>query len=472
MSTQPLPLPLSDIIQVSVSAAIGQVAPRPFNQGLIVGPSAVIPSYGAGARIQEFPSVNAMLTAGFINSDPEVIAATLYFSQNPAPFEVWIGRQDLTAIQIAVPHSGAAGTGYVPGDLVGVVQGGGSNGQLRVATVGAGGAVTALSTIVGLQGTGYTTGTGLGTTGGTGTGLEVDITAVGETCLEAVEACALANNQFYGVMCCGAADSDHLALGAYSSANWQTLLYFGSSPDVAIANGTAGNLFLQMQAVKDRAFMSYNTTQGGEYPTNLYAAAAALGAYCGFDTGLPSSAFTLAFKSLIGIAPEPLTQTQYQNILNANGNVSATYGQYQGLLYPGILESGEFFDQILYRATLVNLLQVNEMNVLVSLPKVPQTDAGEHLLIAAAQAACSTMALVGYLGPGTWEGPDVFINPNSSTPLVSNGDAMPEGYIVGAPPYSTQSAGARAARQAMPITCCIFEAGAVNSLQIQVLVDL
>ena len=40
-----------------------------------------------------------MLAAGFTVNSPEYIAAQIYFSQTPAPNEIAIGRQDLTALQ-------------------------------------------------------------------------------------------------------------------------------------------------------------------------------------------------------------------------------------------------------------------------------------------------------------------------------------------------------------------------------------
>lgn len=464
------PLPISDIVTVSVSAAAPGIAPLAFNQGLIIGSSAVIPSYGAGARIQQYPSLAAMLTAGFTNTEPEYVAAELYFSQDEPPDEVWIGRQDLTAIQTAIPHSGAAGTGYVVGDQVTVTQGGASHGVLTVSTIGGGGAVTGLTTSIGNQGTGYATATALVTSGGTGTGLEVDITAVGETLTQALEACVLVNNTgWYGFMCCGAVDADHISLAAYSTANWQTAFYFGATADAAVLNGTTGNIALQMQALKDRNILSYDTTQSSVYPNNAYAAAAILGLACGLNTGRAGSAFTLNLKPLVGVAPEPISQSQYNTLVNQNCNSCLTFGAYIGYFVSGILPSGEFFDQILYRAMLVNQIQTNLMNVLTSVPKIPQTDAGEHQLIQAVQAACANMATIGYLGPGTWEGPGVDVSPSSG---IENGEAMPQGYLVLAPPYSQQSPGNKAARQAMPIYAFINEAGAVHSVAVAVYVQL
>lgn len=464
MSTLPSSLPVSDIIVVNVSVASGAIAPRPFNQGLIVGSSAVIPSYGANARIRQYPSLAAMLTDGFIDSEPEYLSAELYFSQSPAPQFVWIGRQDLTAIKTIIPHSGNAGTGYVVGDQITVVQSGGSHGVVTVLTVTSGGVVATLGTTIGNQGTGYATATALSTTGGTGTGLEVDITAIGESLLQAVEACYALNNEWYPFMGCGAVDADHLALAAFSTANWQTALYFGSSTDAAIPAGTPGNLALQMQAANYKALLSYNTTQSGEFPNNIYAAAALMGLACGLNTGAPNSAFTLNLKQLAGVAPEPLTQTQFQAITSASCNTCASFGPYTGYVFNGILSSGDFFDQILDRAMLVNLIQTNLMNLLVSVPKIPQTDAGEQMLIAQVDAACAERAAIGYLAGGVWDGAPIL--------NLSTGQSLPLGYFNQAPPYSTQSSGDRAARKAMPISCAIIEAGAVDNVIVNVFTQL
>lgn len=461
-----LTLSVSDIVQVNVNAAAPPQASKPFNQGLIIGPSTHIPSLGANSRLRQYASLTAISADGFLITDPEYISAQLYFSQNPTPTFVWIGRQDLTAIETAIPHSGNAGTGYVVGDTVTVVQGGGSGGKLTVLTVGGGGAVTSLGTTIGNQGTGYAVATTLTTTGGTGTGLEVDITAVGETYAQAVQACALVNQSWYPFMCCNATDSDHTALAALSTANWQTYLYIGSSPDTTIPAGTAGNIALTLQATKGRYYLDFHTTQGGTFPNNVFAAAAIMGVACGLSTGLAGSAFTLNLKTLVGIAPEPLTQTQYNAIAAANCNTSTSFGPYTGVIVSGVLGSGEWYDQILFRAMYVNMIQTNIMNLLTSVPKIPQTDAGEHQLIAQVDAAASTMASIGYIGSGTWTGaPIVFSNGQVA---LTTGQSLPQGFLDVAPSFSTQSSAAQALRQAMPIYSAIIEAGAVHSVVIQV----
>lgn len=466
MATQPLPL--SNIVTVNVSVAAASVAAKTFNVGLIVGSSTVIPSYGANARIQQFASTAAMLTAGFSDTSPEYLAAEGYFGADSAPGAVMIGRQDLTAIQTAIPHSGAAGTNYKVGDVVGVTQVGASNGLLTVSAIGANGAVTTLTTTVSQQGTGYSVATGLTTTGGSGTGLEVDITAVGESLLQGVEACSLASQSWYFFSVCGAVDADHLALAQWSNANWQTSFYIGASSDSAIAAGTTNNLALQLQALKYKAALVYSTTQSGLYPDNAYAAAAVMGQAAGLATGLAGSYFQMANQTIAGVAPEPINQTQYSTITGANCNVVANFGAFQNILRMGICSSGDYIDQILFRAMYANLLQINFANQLTS-QTVPMNNPGQATLLHTADLTSATMASVGYLGPGVWQGSTITLA--SGKVGIQNGQTLASGYLNFSDTYASQTQSARQARQAMPIYSCINEANAVASITIQVNVN-
>ena len=295
-------------------------------------------------------------------------------------------------------------------------------------------------------------------------------TGAGETLLQAVEACiAVAGiGKWYPFMGCNPSDADNLALAAYSNANWQTTFYIGWSGDAGIPAGTPNNIALQMQALNYKALLTYNTTQGSLYPNNIYAAAAVMGLACGLNTGAPASAFTLNLKKLSGIAPEPLTQTQYAAIVAANCNTCASFGAYLDYFVSGVQGNGEFYDQTLDRAMLVNLIQTNLMNLLTSVPKIPQTDAGEQQLIAQVNAACASLVTIGFLAPGVWEGVPITVGNTT----IATGQSLPEGYTSLAPSFATISAGNRAARQAMPITTLVLEAGAVHSVVVNVNVQL
>ena len=82
---------LDSIVDISVLVS-PLAAPRAtFNELLIVGPTAIIDT---DERVRVYESVAELAADGFVATDPEHIAATLYFSQSPEPRKLWVGRQD------------------------------------------------------------------------------------------------------------------------------------------------------------------------------------------------------------------------------------------------------------------------------------------------------------------------------------------------------------------------------------------
>lgn len=458
------PLSLSDIVDITVTVAPSAASANPFNQGLFIGNSTVIPSYGANSRVRQYSASTfstAMLADGFTLSSPEYIAMQIYFSQTPQPSFGWVGRQDLTAISTTTLGSG--GSGWAVGDQFTIAQAGASNGIGQVDTV-TGGAVTTFHIIQ--QGTGYSVASGLVCTAvspSTGIGLTINVTVLGESLLQAAQACRTANQTWYGLAVYNPVDADNLALAEWADPLWQSTRYYVWSNDLAIASGTTGNLALQLQTLKLRVLGIYSTTQSGLYPNNIYAAAGLMGVEMGLNTGLAGSFFTVAHKQIQGIAVEPLTQTQYTNIKNAGFNVYGNFAPFQ-FLEPGFMSNGAPSFLWLYLAVLVAQLQINELNVLQSFPAVSQTNADEQLLIGAANAACALLADIGFLSGGVWQGKTVL--------NLTTGQALPLGYLNQAQPYAKQSAADRAAGKAMPIYCTIITAGAVQSLTIAVYTQL
>jgi hypothetical protein len=159
-------LDISRIVDVSVEVSGTAATRRAFNQGLIIGYTAVIP---ASERLRQYTSIDDMLTDGFISTDPEYLAATLYFSASSDPNYVWIGRQDLTSAKTIAVNTG--GTGYNVNDILTIVQSGASGGTATVTAI-IDGAISALS--VAAIGSGYDVGDVLtvvqsGASGGTAT---------------------------------------------------------------------------------------------------------------------------------------------------------------------------------------------------------------------------------------------------------------------------------------------------------------
>lgn len=460
------PLSLANIINITVQVSPTAAAVNSFNVGLFVGPSPVIPSYGGGnPRLRLYTSTTAMLSDGFTVTQPEYLAAQIYFSQEPPAFQFAVGRQDLTAVSTIT--IGAAGTGWAVGDHFNIVQGGASFGVGTVLAVTAG-----VPTSIGVftQGTGYAVATTLATTAvspSTGTGLTVNITAVGESLLQAATACRAASGLWYGLTVNAPSDADNLALAQWADPLWQSTRYYPFSSSVGIPSATAGNVALQLQALNLRVLGQYATPQSGLFPNNVYAAVALMGVEMGLNTGLAGSFFTSAHKTLVGIAIEPITQTQYTNIKAAGFNVYAEFLA-TPLEEPGFMSSGDPSFLWLNLARYVAILQNNELFVLQDNPAVPQTNAGQQLLLQAANQAGQYMADLGFLSGALWTGASLSI-PGLS---IQNGQAIPAGFLNLSQPYAQQLPSDRAAGKAMPIYSFITTSGAVQSLVIGVYTQL
>jgi hypothetical protein len=464
-------LPLSSILNVAVVISPAAAPGPSFNQALIVGPTDAIPS---SERLRLYSSINGILQDGFDSTDPEYKAASLYFGQTPQPTHLWIGRQDLTAIAAAAVGS-AAGTGYAVGDVVTVVQAAASGGKLKVTTVGVGGAVTGVKIIEGSQGTGYAEGTGLETTTtGSGTGLQADITAIRETPLQAVQACRLAQPNWYACMFAGTAtDSDHQAIAAFIEAASPASLYFLTTGEASVLNTPTTNLLASLQAEKyRRTFSMYATTQSGLFPNNAYASAAPMGKAMGMNTGAAGSYFDIMFKAIAGVAPEPLTQSQVNAIcgpidrstpgLNANAMLSYLNDSYSWI-QPAIMASGDFFDEVLNLDMLASDMQISGVNLLTSVPALPITDGGVTQMKNILSAACDRAKARGFIAPsGIWQGVAV----GAGSAAIEPGDALANGYYLYAPAVSTMSAAQRAARVMPAITALLIEAQSGHSLSV------
>jgi hypothetical protein len=475
-------LPLSDIINVQAFISPQPAALPAFNQGLIVGVSTVIPSVGANSRLRQYTSLSGMTGDGFTTTNAEYLAAELYFGQIPQPQYVWIGRRDLTAIQ-TVTVGASGGTGYLVGDVVTVTQSLASGGQLQVATITTGGVVTGVTIIPAAQGTGYTIASNLPVTGGNGTGLEINVTAVGETWAQAVNACRVASPQWYVVTPAAVSpnvptDADLLAVAAEVQGFTPPSVYFLTTGDANVLNNITGNLLAELQAAQyTRTLSVYSTTQGGAYPNNAFASAGVMGLAMALNTGAAASYFDLNNKTVSGVAFEPLTQSQANNILGTvtrtsvglNGNAVLNYQNSSYIVFQfGNMASGLPFDIVMNVDMLVADIQVSAMNLLVSVPALPITDSGITQMRNVVAGACTRAQVRGFIAPsGTWQGSQIGNGPMALFP----GDPVTQGFYVYAPAASTLTAGQRASRQLPTMTVALIESESGRSLTVEVLMQ-
>jgi hypothetical protein len=278
-----------------------------------------------------------------------------------------------------------------------------------------------------------------------------DVTGT-ETALEAVAACRNKNTEWYACTVCEAAKADILDIAEYIEAATPSSAYFYTTSDADVKAGTAGNV---MDTLKG---LLYRRTFG-QYSTTADAIAAIMGYAMGANTGTANSAYTLAYKQEVGVAAEYLTSDEVNAIKGYNGNVYISRGS-RNLFEQGIMADGTPFDEVINLDVLANDIQLGIMDLLVSVPKVPQTEEGISLIYNALTGPLVAALNRGFLAPGVWNGP-VILN-------LQTGDNLSVGYLIQSETIASQPQADRDARKSPPVYIAVKLAGAIEHVVIQV----
>ncbi|MBQ3476963.1 MAG: DUF3383 family protein, partial [Clostridia bacterium] len=208
---------------------------------------------------------------------------------------------------------------------------------------------------------------------------------------------------------------------------------------------------------------SYKRTFG-LYSATKYAGAAALGFAMGANDGTAGSAYTMAYKTLAGVTPDDLSETEVGYLKAKNANYYITRGSSYIVLENGVVASGAWFDEIIGLDQLSSDIQLACMDVLTTTrTKVPYTDAGAMQFVLACNEACEDALSRGFLAPGIWEGNPVLD--------LETGDTLESGFLCQAEPVADQSSANRSQRICPPIYVCVRLAGAIHSATIKVFVE-
>jgi hypothetical protein len=464
MTTQAIPLTLNNVIQMAVYLSPPAAPRNTFNKGLIIGGTSNIP---ADERVRVYTGAQSLLLDGFTLTDPEYLAAQLYFSQIPTPTYLYVGRSDQTVSKLdeVIPSEENEGAGYAVGDTITINQFGGSGGSLKVTSVGVGGAVAGLA--VKSVGTGYQIDENITTsTDGEGTGLQVDIVGLRpETATEALMACRGANSEWYAAYYIGAEKEDIKAMAAYVEAVETSTLLIYDTYDTDARAGADGNIFDTLKG------LNYNRSMG-LYISTPYAGAAVLGRAMGLNTGLANSAFIMDFKNLVGVTAEnhviagqgPISENDISKIISDNGNVYVRRGGFYDWFMDGRMASGRWFDQMVNIDMLTNAIQLNVADLFNSTPKVPFSDQGATQIMHACARACDEAVARGYLTAGTWKGTQAVLN-------LQPDDPMPRGYVIQSTKAVDISTANRSERKWQSIYVACHEANGIQGVLIGVYVD-
>ncbi len=490
-----LGLAISDIINVTMSLSLTAAAQRNFGSLLILGDSGVIDTQ---QRFRQYSSL-ASVGLDFSTTSPEYLGAQAYFGQTPQPQVLYIGAwartatsgvlvgAPLSAAQQSLANFTAVVTGGVDFAIDGTVKAltaidlANVTSLTQVATAInaalAGAATIVWDTVYQLfRVKSATTGAASSVsfaTAGTGTDISglLGLQAaqggytvggiVAETADSAVNTFCAMSSAWYGLAFASSvmpADSDYVAVAATIQAQAISRIFGVTTqePGALLSSSTTDVAYLLQQGAYSRTFVQYSSS-------SPYAAIAAFGDAFTVDFNGSNTTITLMFKQETGVVAETLTETQAAALKAKNCNVLVNYNNGSAILQEGVMSSGAFFDVIHGTDWLQNDMQTAYFNALAGMPKVPQTDAGVTTLVNAITASCKRGVTNGLIAPGVWTGPNIG--------AIVTGQTLSTGFYVYAPPVSSQSQAARAARQAPVLQAAIKLAGAIHSGNVAVSVN-
>lgn len=487
-------LPISRLIAVSVDLAPPAAQAQDLSTLLILGST---PAIDVVERIRTYVGLSGVAD-DFAVGSPEYMGAALWFGQSPQPRQLKIGRWASSdtpgqlicatlsaANQLSTAWSGIANGGFNvdvggvpqpigPMDFTGVTNLNAVAAIINAALVGctvvydsvrkrfvftsvAIGVGASVSFLTAAGGTDISA--MLGGAEGDG-GYEADGIAE-ETALECV---TLMDSRFgrtwYGATIPELTNSvDHLAVAGFIEASTNKHVYGVSTDDAGSisAVSTTDIGYLLDAAGYRRTMWQYSSTV-------LYPICSFMGRAITVNYGGQNTVITMMFKQEPGIVAEELTPTQIDALEAKNGNVFAAYENDTAIVEPGKMASGDFVDEITGTDWLAVAVQTEVYNLLyTSTTKIPQTDAGMHMLTTAVEGICSQAVANGLLAAGIWG--------SQGFGTLESGAYMPKGFYVYAAPVSTQSAADRSARRSVPIQIAAKLAGAIHTVDIAISVN-
>lgn len=210
--------------------------------------------------------------------------------------------------------------------------------------------------------------------------------------------------------------------------------------------------------------LAYKYTVVQYSSTSPYAVASLMGRILTTDFNANNSTIILDFKGEPGIVPEYLTDTQFQALKAKNCVVFTEMDNNTAIIRNSVTPSGLYFDSVYNALWFKDEIQNDVYNLMYTSPtKIPQTDPGMHLIQTVIEAACAKAVNNGYLAPGVWN--------SQGFGTLNQGDFLPKGYYVYAPPVATQNAADRQARKTVTFQVAGKEAGGVVDVAISVNVD-
>lgn len=280
-----------------------------------------------------------------------------------------------------------------------------------------------------------------------------------ETALEAVQVLDdMYSNAWYGLVVPSAVNNDHLAIAEYVDAA-VTKHFYGvttQDPNCLVPGNTSNIIYLLKAQGNNHCMAQYSSKTS-------FAVVSALARILTTYWNGQNTTMTLMFKQEPGVEPESLTLTQADALKSIYGNVFVQYNNETSILQFGRCASGQYVDTIIGVDWLAASIQTGLYNVLLSTPKIPQTDAGMHILATDIDRACDQARVNGLLGPGKWT--------LTGFGQLATGDFLDKGYYIYQPPISSQDPADRADRKSVLFQVAAKLAGAVHEASVVINVN-
>lgn len=451
-------LPISNIIDVNVDFLGGGLGEFNVNNLALITSDAFLSNSG-GDLYRSYVSL-AQVGIDFGTSTETYQQAAAVFSQ--VPNLVGAGGNLIifpafTDTSIATVTIGSGGMNYNVGDILNVVQTGGTNGYVQVSAVSTG-VITGVTVISG--GIGYATASALPTVGGAGSGATITIASLAvETLIQAV-ARVQSLIYFVGVISTSyGADTTWVAL-SNAIQGYQHLMLVLPSNSIGDIQG----VFTSIKSATNSNTRCLFYSNSSALQARLFAAAY-MSRLLSVDTAGSNTALNMNLQQLETIvADKGITQNLVGLCATAGVDI---YPSTAG--FPGVYSNGanKYADEVWNTIAFVAQLEVNGFDALAEAgTKVPQTEPGVSTLKNAYKQACQQFVSNGFIAPGEWTSAEIIgIQAN----LISN--IAQYGYYIYSQPISQQSTADRADRKAPLISIAVKEAGAINSSIVNIYIN-
>jgi hypothetical protein len=481
-------LPVSGVVNVQVVLAPRAAPLRNFGAMLILGDSDVIDT---DQRIRTYAASElGDIAAAFGSTAPEYLAALAFFSQNPQPRSVQIGRwakvatngqlkgkilsteqQAISrftgvtdgAFDVAVDGTTVSVTGV---DLSAVTN---LNGIATVITTALNGSATCVWTgerfvlKSASAGASSTVANATSTTLTQLMGLDEGTTGVAGIDAESLADCVnimIDRPTWYGMyLAVAASDDDKKAVAAIIEAAAPAHIFAYTTADTAVLEpGNSTTLEYALKAA------GYQRTVWMLSTHDAHAAMSLLGRIATVNFSGSNTTITLKFKQCPGVSPENLTVQQAAALAAVNGNAFVAYDNDTAILQEGTMAGGWFVDERHGLDWLQNYVETAVWNLLyTSTTKVGQDEEGSNALVAEVCRAMDQSVRNNLVSPGVWN--------SDGFGALKRGDTLTSGYYVYIQPLAEQSQADREARKAPPIQVAAKLTGAVHFVDVTISVN-